>query len=119
MEKIYPIEGINICILKKQIYSEFNKFFLRYDDMNIQLFIEYISHIIKFYETASSNIYLTSINKLKDFLNMFNSELNNYDFTIITLKPLIGEINNVDILFNLLSFFVGKNNARLFVHNTL
>lgn len=105
------MEGLNICILKKQIYCEFDNSFITYNAINDELFIQYITNLTNFYKDSSNNIYYTSINLLeemeKDYYNNFH---------IIRLKPIIGKINNIDVLLDILSFFVGKTNSRKFIY---
>ena len=108
------MEGMNACIVKKQIYYEFNNFFNvddRINRMNDELFIQYIDNLIKFYKTARTNIYLTSIELLEEINKNYHD-----NFQIMTSKCTIEKINNVDVLLNILSFFIGKTNSRKFIY---
>ena len=79
--------------------------------MNCELFIQYVSNLINFYNLALSNIYLKSIDLLKEIKN-------NYDISndIFILKPIIGKIDNVDILLDLLSFFIGRTKSKKIIY---
>jgi len=44
------MEELNICILKKQIYCEFNNSFITYNPMNDELFIQYVTNLTNFYK---------------------------------------------------------------------
>lgn len=114
------MEGMNSCILKKQIYCEFDNFFLsntisEFDNffisnpMKEELFVEYIKHMINFYKTATSNEYLTFIELLERMIEDYN---NSDKFQVRQFKFVIKKITKVDMLFDILSFFVGKTNAR-------
>ena len=105
------MEVLNICILKKQIYCEFDNLFITYNVMNDELFIQYVTNLTNFYKESSNNTYSTSIRLLEE---MEHDYYNN--FHIIRLKPIIGKINNTDILLDLLSFFVGRTNSRKFIY---
>lgn len=106
------MEALNICILKKQIYCEFDNSFITYNVINDELFIQYITNLTNFYKDSSNNIYSTSIHLLEE---MERDYCNN--FHIVRLKPIIGKINNIDVLLDILSFFVGKTNSRKFIYN--
>jgi hypothetical protein len=106
------MEALNICILKKQIYCEFDNLFITYNVMNDELFIQYITNLTNFYKESFNNIYSTSIHLLEE---MEHDYYNN--FHIIRLKPIIGKINDVDVLLDILSFFVGKTNSRKFIYS--
>lgn len=112
------MEGMNSCILKKQIYCEFDNFFSSNpmneelfisNPMKEELFIEYIEHMINFYKTAISNEYLTFIELLERMIKDYNDS---DKFQVRQLKFVIKKITKVDMLFDILSFFVGKTNAR-------
>lgn len=105
------MESLNICILKNQIYCEFDNLFMTYNVMNNELFIQYINNLTKFYKESSNNTYSTSINLLQEIQDDYYN-----NFYIIRLKPIIGKINNIDILLDLLSFFVGKTKSRKFIY---
>jgi len=106
------MEGLNICILKKQIYCEFDIFFsINYQPIHCELFIQYIHNLIFFYKKVSNNIYSKYIDIFEEILNDYDNNNN-----IILLKSFIGKIDNVDVLLELLSFFVGKTNSRKFIY---
>ena len=105
------MESLNICILKKQIYCEFDNLFITYNSMNDELFIQYVTNLTNFYNESSNNSYSTSINLLQEIQDDYYN-----NFHIIRLKPIIGKINNVDILLDILSFFVGKTKSRKFIY---
>jgi hypothetical protein len=105
------MEELNICILKKQIYHEFDILFNTFDSMNNELFIQYIINLTNFYKIASSNVYLNSIELLEKMQQDYYS-----NFNIISLKSTIGKINNTDILLQLLSFFVGRSVSKQFIY---
>jgi len=113
-------KGMDSCILKRQLYYEYDKYFLKYNKMNVDLFIEYISYVIKYYERGTDdnhvNNYLTSNIKLKEFLDKFCDEIDDYGFTMMSLKPILADIYNVSILISLLSFFIGKNEAHSYIY---
>lgn len=106
------MEGLNICILKKQIYCEFDIFFsINYQPIHCELFIQYINNLIIFYKKVSNNIYSKYIDLFEEMLINYN---NNND--IMLLKYIIGKIDNIDVLLELLSFFVGRSISRQFIY---
>ena len=105
------MEELNICILKKQIYCEFDNSFITYNPMNDELFIQYVTNLTNFYKESTNDTYSTSINLLQ---NIQDDYYNNFHIT--RLKPIIGKINNIDVLLDLLSFFVGRTNSRKFIY---
>lgn len=105
------MEELNICILKKQIYCEFDKFYTISYLINCELFIQYVNNLINFYNLASSNIYLKSIDLLQEMKS--NYDINN---NIFILKPIIGTIYNSNVLLDLLSFFVSRTESRKIIY---
>ena len=72
--------------------------------MHNELFIQYINNLIIFYKQVSNNIYVRSINLFQEMIYNYD---NNHD--IMLLKPTISKIDNIDVLIQLLSFFIGKH----------
>ena len=110
------MELLNICILKKQIYCEFDNFFKtssNIDVMNHELFIQYITNLIFFYNSKSNNIYLENINLLEKIKFDYDNNNNN-----ILLKITIGKINCIDVLSDLLIFFLGRTNTQNFIYSS-
>lgn len=109
------MELLNICILKKQIYCEFDNFFnasSNIDIMNHEVFIQYISNLIIFYNSKSNNIYLENINLLEKIKFDYDNNNNN-----ILLKITIGKINCIDVLSDLLTFFLGRTETYNFIRS--
>jgi hypothetical protein len=79
--------------------------------MNDELFIQYVTNLTNFYKESSNNTYSTSINLLQEIQDDYYN-----NFYIMRLKPIIGKINDLDILLDLLSFFVGRTNSRKFIY---
>lgn len=100
------MDELNVLILKNKIYQEI----INIEKSPFQerlLFIQYITNLINFYEKASSSIFEEDIQHLRElvFINR-----------VLPIFNYIKQLNNVDVLSHILSFFIGRTETKKYIY---
>lgn len=104
------MEKINAGIVKKQIFYEIDIFFNFNDPLNINLFLNHIDNLIDFYENIKVNNFpFDDLKVLKD--------ISTDEYFKTNAKIIIYSINNITILCEILSFFIGKDKAKKLIYS--